>query len=160
MLNCSLKPLALVLLFSLMLALQACSDDAESPEQAIRAFIDNAADAGERRSADELAEFLHHGFVDEQGRNRGEIEKLLRLYFFRHKNIHLFTRIDEIEILAENQANVNLHVAMAGSAISDVTAIASLRAQIYRFELELVKQSDEWQLRQAAWAPASIGDLQ
>jgi hypothetical protein len=76
----------------------------------------------------------------------------------RHKNIHLFTRIDEIELLTENEAIVRLHVAMAGRVISDVDALSALRAQIYRFELQLARQGD-WLLRQAAWTPASIGDI-
>ena len=154
----SLRRFLVPVLLSMTLLLQACSDDPESPEQQIRALIDQAVESGESRSADELAELLHHSFVDQQGRNRGELEKLLRLYFFRHKNIHLFTRIDSIELLGDNQANVGMHVAMAGSVISDVTAIASLKARVYRFDLQLVKQS-EWQLRQASWAPANISDL-
>jgi len=53
---------------------------------------------------------------------------------------------------------VRLHVAMAGTVISDVNALSSLSARVYRFELQLVKQ-EEWLLRYASWAPASIGDL-
>ena len=34
-------------------------------------------------------------------------------------------------------------------------ALASLRARIYRFELQLLRE-DDWQLRHASWAPASI----
>ena len=146
----------ILLLLSVALLTQACSDDAETPAQEIRRFIDSAVAAGEQRSVDALNELVHASFVDQQGRNRGELALLLRGYFFRNKNIHLFTRIDSIDILDDRQANVILHVAMAGSTIADVDAIASLRARIYRFELQLVKQQ-EWRLRHANWAPASIG---
>jgi hypothetical protein len=81
---------------------------------------------------------------------------LLRAYFFRHKSLHLFVRTDSIEMLSANQASVSLHVAMAGTVISDVSALTSLSARIYRFELQLVKQGD-WLLRHASWEPASIG---
>ena len=151
--------LRIFLLLSLAILTQACSDDATTPEQEIERFIETAVEAGENRSVDGLTELVHTGFVDQQGRNRGQFELLLRGYFIRHKNIHLFTRIDNIEILGDNQASVHLHVAMAGSVIADIDALAALRARIYRFELQLVKQPD-WRLRQANWAPARIGDLE
>lgn len=146
------------LLLSIAILTQACRDSPETPQQEIQRFIDNAVAAGEQRSVDALVDLVHANFVDQQGRNRGELALLLRGYFFRNKNIHLFTRIDRIEILGDRQANVDLHVAMAGSAIADVDAITSLRARIYRFELQLVKLND-WQLLQANWSSASIGSF-
>ena len=142
------------LLTLILLLVQACSDE-DSADQ-IRHLIDSAVQAAEDRSPDGLSELLHSDFNDQQGNNRQQLAKLLRLYFFRHKNIHLFTRMDSIEMLSANQASVSLHVAMAGTVISDVNALSSLSARIYRFELQLVKQ-DDWLLRHASWKPASIG---
>ena len=139
----------------ILLLVQACSDDG-SPEDQIRLLIDNAVQAAEDRSVGSLGDLMHTDFIDQQGNNRQQLAKLLRLYFFRHKNIHLFTRMDSIEMLSANQASVSLHVAMAGTVISDVNALSSLSARIYRFELQLVKQ-DDWLLRHANWEPASIG---
>jgi hypothetical protein len=62
-------------------------------------------------------------------------------------------------LLGDKQALVRLHVAMAGSVISDIDAISSLRARLYRFELRLVRE-DEWLLQHASWQPASIVDLE
>jgi hypothetical protein len=142
--------LALILVLA-----QACSDDGSAEDQ-IRHLIGNAVQAAEDRSVDGLSELMHADFIDQQGNNRKQLSKLLRVYFFRHKNIHLFTRVDSIEMLSDNQASVSLHVAMAGTVISDVDALSSLSARIYRFELQLVKQ-DDWLLRHASWEPASIG---
>ncbi len=143
------------LLTLMLLLVQACSDDG-SPEDQIGSLIDSAVQAAEDRSLDDLSDLMHSDFIDQRGNNRQQLSKLLRLYFFRHKNIHLFTRIDSIEMLSANQASVSLHVAMAGTVISDVNALSSLSARIYRFELQLVKQGD-WLLRHATWEPASIG---
>ena len=148
--------LRVLLLLPALLLLSACSGDEESPEEQIRRFIDAGVEAAESRSVDGITELLHRDFIDEKGNNRVQAGKLLRLYFIRHKNIHLFTRIDEIEMLTENQASVSLYVAMAGTAIADVDALASLRARVYRFELQLLKQ-DEWRLRHAKWEPANLG---
>ena len=143
-----------VLLTLILLLAQACSDDGSAEDQ-IRHLIDNAVQAAEDHSVDGLGELMHTEFIDQQGNNRQQLGRLLRVYFFRHKNIHLFTRVDSIEILSDNQASVSLHVAMAGTVISDVDALSSLSARIYRFELQLVKQGD-WLLRHASWGPASL----
>jgi len=139
----------------LLLLAQACSDDG-SPEDQIRGLIDSAVQTAEDRSLDDLDDLLHDDFIDQHGNNRQQLARLLRAYFFRHKSLHLFARIDSIEMLSANQASVSLHVAMAGTVISDVSALTSLSARIYRFELQLVKQGD-WRLRHASWEPASIG---
>ena len=155
-----MKPVfGLVLLISAVLMLQACSDSADSPEEQIRQFIETAVEAGENRSVDGLTELVHPDYIDRNGYNRTQLGKMLRAYFFRHKNIHLFTRIDEIELLTDNEASVSLYVAMAGTVISDVTELAGLSARLYRFELQLQKR-DEWLLRHASWAPASVADLE
>ena len=142
------------LLTLVLLLVQACSDDG-SPEDQIRSLIDSAVQAAEDRSLDGLSDLMHADFIDQQGNNRQQLGKLLRLYFFRHKSIHLFTRIDSIEMLSANQASVSLHVATTGTVISDVNALSSLSARIYRFELQLIKQGD-WFLRHASWKPASL----
>jgi hypothetical protein len=59
-------------------------------------------------------------------------------------------------MLSANQASASLYVAMASTVISDVSALSSLNARIYRFELQLVKQ-DDWLLRYASREPANIG---
>lgn len=146
----------LILLLLVVGLTSACRDNPDSPEDQIRHFIEAGVQAAENRSVDDLSDLVHDNYIDQQGRNRKQIGLLLRGYFLRHKSIHLFTRIDSIEILAENQASVSLHVAMAGTVISDVNALSSLRARIYRFELQLIRQGD-WLLRHASWAPADIG---
>ena len=138
--------------------IQSCSDNSASPEAEIRAYIQSGVEAAESRSSDALAELMHDNYTDHKGYNKKQLVGLLRAYFFRHKNIHLLTKIDEIELLTEREATVRLHVAMAGSVIADVDALSALRARIYRFELQLIKQ-DEWMLMQADWGPANIGDF-
>ncbi len=151
--------LRLALSLTILILLQACTETGKSPENEIREFIKSSAEAAEDRSLDALSDLIHDNYLDQNGYNRQRIVGLLRAYFFRHQDIYLFTKIEEIDLLTENEAIVRLYVAMAGSVISDIDAIASLRAQIYQFELQLIKQGD-WLLHQASWRPASIIDLE
>lgn len=147
-----------LLLLSLALLVLSCSREDDSPEAQIRRFVAAGIEAAESRDSSALQDMLHIAYRDDRGYDRKQLAGLLRVYFLRHKNIHLFSKIDRIELINDSQARVNLHVAMAGSVIADVDALASLRAQIYRFELDLIRQP-EWQLQHARWAPASAADL-
>lgn len=141
------------------LLLQACSSGGDSAQDQIREYIETGIEAAEERSTADLGDMIYGNYLDQKGHNKQQLIGLLRAYFFRHKNIYLFSRIDDIELLGENHALVRLHVAMAGSVISDVAAVSALRARIYSFELRLIRDGD-WLLRHASWAPASIVDLE
>lgn len=141
-----------------VILMQACSDRRESPEAEIRSFIKSAVEAAENRSVNDINDLVHANYLDQKGYNRQRLGSLLRAYFFRHKELYLLTKIEEIDLHSENEAMVRLYVAMAGSVISNADALASLRAQIYQFELRLIKQ-DDWLLHHASWRPASIIDL-
>ena len=149
----------LTLILSFTLLLNACSNEELSREAKIELTIAAAIEAAEDRSASDMSALVDERYLDLKGLNKAQLIKLVRLYFFRHKNIYLFSKLGEIDFPAQNKALVTLHVAMAGSAISDITALSSLRASMHRFDLELIKD-DKWLLRSATWQPASIADLQ
>ena len=149
----------LLCLVSLLILVQACDDSPDSPEDEIRQFIEAGVEAAEDRSLDGLALLVDDNYLDAKAYNKKQLGSLLGVYFFRHRNIHLFTRINEIELLNENQASVRLQVAMAGSEITDISALSTLRAQIYSFELQLTRR-ETWLLQSATWSPASIADFE
>ncbi|MCP4078503.1 MAG: hypothetical protein GY744_20265 [Gammaproteobacteria bacterium] len=148
-----------VVLSCLSLFLLSCSDKQRSPEDEIRQYIATGIEAAENRSAGDVTDLVHQNYRGQRNLDRNQLEKLLRVYFFRHKNIFLFTKNLEIDLHSDSDASVSLHVAMAGSAISSVSMLSSLRARIYKFELELVKQ-DKWLLQSAKWYPAGLSDMQ
>jgi len=144
---------------SICLLLLACSDKPVTPEDEIRLYLEKVVTAAENRDHGDLTNLIDDAYLDQNGVDKSKISTLLRAYFFRHKNIYLFTKIRDINFPADNEAEVILHVAMAGSVISDASTLTSLRARMYRFELQLIKQ-DEWLLRSANWQPANMADLQ
>ena len=141
------------------LLLRACSDEAQSPEEEIRQFIDTGVEAAEARSVDGLEELIHADYRDQKGYSKNQLTNLMRGLFFRHKKVFLFTRIEEINLISEGEAIVNLKVAMAGSQITGLEALTNLRAQLYAFELHLLK-TDDWLLQHAKWRRASLADFE
>ena len=144
---------------SICFLLLACSDKPTTPEDEIRLYLKKGVEAAENHEHSDLTDLIDDGYLDQRGVDKSNISTLLRAYFFRHKNIYLFTKIRDISFPADNEAEVILHVAMAGSVISDASVLTSLRARMYRFELQLVKQ-DEWLLRSASWQLANMVDMQ
>ena len=122
-------------------------------------FIDAGVEATEARSADGLEELIHRNYLDQKGNNKKQATNLLRGLFFRHKKIFLLTRIDSIDFVSEREAVVKLKVAMAGSEISGLEALTSLRADVYAFELNLLKE-DDWQLQHSKWRRASVAEFE
>lgn len=148
----------LPLIFTILLLI-GCDDKTGSPEDEIRQFIQQGVEAAEARKAGDLKTMLNEDYRDQQGNDKARITSLMRALFFRHKNIHLFTKIDEIHFPTSENASVSLFVAMTGSVVTDVSMLSGLRAQIYRFELELIKNDDQWLLRNANWRRASARDI-
>lgn len=148
-----------IAVLSLALFLIACSGSKTTPEQEIEQFIEAGIEAAENRERGKLEDMIAEDYLDAKGLTRKQLSQLMRAYFFRHKNIHLFTKMQEISFPVAGEAVARFHVAMAGQVISDVTALSSLRAQVYEFELQLVKD-DEWKLKSAAWQVANLSALQ
>ena len=136
----------------------AYSDEKTSPEDEIRLYIKDVSAAAEERSHRDVADLIDESYADQRDLKKKQLIKMLRAYFFTHKNIHLFTQIESIVLQSERQAFVTLHVAMTGSIIKDISALNGLRAQVYRFELLLIKDK-RWLLKQAKWQQAGIKDL-
>lgn len=138
--------------------LYACSDNEMTGDELVRQYIDAGKLAAENRSHTELADLIYKNYRDSDGLNKQQLIAFVRGYFFRHKNIHLFIKIDEIFFETDNLAFITLHIAMAGNVITDANALTSLRANIYKFDLQLIKD-DEWLLKSASWQKAAMKDI-
>jgi hypothetical protein len=144
----------------LLLALTACSGQPESPETEIQAFVAKAQAAAEERNARELRALIAEDYIDARGNNHKAIENLIRLHVFRNQSVHVLTRIRTIEFPEPERALVIVMAALAGRPVASVDELAGLNANIYRFDLELIRRGkDDWQVRHAAWEPASLADF-
>jgi hypothetical protein len=86
-------------------------------------------------------------YADARGSDRGDIENILRAYFFRQNSISLLTRIEEIRVYGDSAAEIELTVGMAGQNDS----VLGFSADAYRFQLELERDGDDWLLISARW---------
>jgi hypothetical protein len=126
--------------------LAACAPPV-GPEEAVRQWVDAAQAAAEERDRSTLIDMISDSYVDARGNGRDDIDKILRLYFLRSQKIVLASKIDQLDLIDDSAASVLLTVGMAGSD----TGLFGFSADAYRFELELAKRADTWQLIGARW---------
>ncbi|MEN8168413.1 MAG: hypothetical protein ABFR65_13185 [Pseudomonadota bacterium] len=140
--------------------LGGCSRQAEvPPEDRIKALLDAAEVAVERRSLDASAKLISFNYTDEAGRDHKALKRLLMGYFLRHKSIHVLKQILEISLLNNSSARVVLYAGVAGNRPDRDDSLAQWRGDLIRLEAELILEDDDWRLLSASWRRASAGEL-
>jgi len=127
--------------------LAACGEPASEPEEELRAWVAAGVAATEDKKRREVMGMISPAYADARGQEKGDIEDVLRVYFLRQHSIALLPKIDEITIYDDTAARVDLTVGLAGTN----DGVLGFSADAYRFELELEKDGDEWQLISARW---------
>ena len=139
----------LALVCGVLLFVAACGRDPQSPEQSIRSWLEAGELAAEARDRGALMEMVSPAYSDPRGNERADIDKLLRFYFLRQQEILLTVRINDIVLHADTAASVTITVGMLGVRES----LSGLAANAYRFEFEIQREGDDWQLIAARWSP-------
>ena len=135
-----------------VLVLGACGGPASEPEEELRAWVADGMEAARNKERRELVGMISPSYADARGNERGDIENLLRVYFLRMSNIKLLSTIEEITVYDDTAAEIVMTIGMAGTH----EGVLGFSADAYQFELELEKDSDEWQLIAARWG--ELGD--
>ena len=147
-----MRRLVLSIAFTLLAACGGGS--ADSPEDEIRNWVAQGEAAAEAKDRGDLLDMISLDYADTRGNSHEDIGDMLRIYFFRQNSIALLTSIDDITMMGDTAAMVDLTVGMAGTNSGAI----GLNADAYKFEFELEKPDDEWILIGARWGELG-GDL-
>ncbi len=134
------------------LVLTGCSEPASAPEEELRAWVAAGMEAAKEKERRRLVGMISPSYADARGNERGDIENLLRVYFLRINNIQLLSTIEEITVYDDTAAKILMTIGMAGTH----DGVLGFSADAYRFEFELEKESEDWQLLAARWG--EVGD--
>jgi hypothetical protein len=130
-----------------IVALTACGGPEAGPEEQLRQWVSLGEVAAEAKERRELIGMISPAYTDARGNERSDIENILRAYFFRQNSITLLTKIEEVRLIADSAAEIELTVGMAGQN----DGVLGFSADAYRFELELTHEGDDWLLISARW---------
>ena len=136
----------------LLVCLGACGGSPGDPEAELRAWVSDSEAAAEDRDRRALVAKISANYADARGNDREALGNLFRVYMLRQQSISILTKIDDIVLHGDSAADLSLTVGMAGTN----NHALGLRADAYRFELELEKDNGEWMLIGARWA--ELGD--
>jgi hypothetical protein len=131
-------------------AIVAGCGDTDSPEAQIRSVIERIELAAEARDVSDVLEHVTLEYRDHHGNDRDEVARAMRGYFIANQSIHLLTRVEELSFPAEDEARATVLVGMVGR---DAAAANSwdLAADLYRFEVAIVRDEGEWKINWARW---------
>ena len=134
------------------LLVASCSQAPESPVEArVRAMIDAAEEFAEAGDIKGFSELLSDDYKDDRGNTKQSLSMLLNYYLSAHRSVHLLTRTPRIELPDSSSAQMIVFVAMAGSPISGVEQLGSLRADLYHFYVDAKEEDGEWRIRSSRW---------
>jgi hypothetical protein len=137
----------LMLLALMASGLLACGAPPTPPEEALRAWVADGQRLVEAQDRSGLMDMISEDYADSRGNDRVAIGNLFRLYFLRAHGIALLTSIEGIRVFDDSAAEIDLKVGMA--ATHDGTL--GFSADAYNFELELVRDGDDWLLISGRW---------
>jgi hypothetical protein len=137
-------PIHRALLFISFALLAACGDSG-SPEQQVRAVIEQMEQAAENRDVGELASHLSEEYRDANGMDAEDAARYARGYFIANQSIHLLTRVEELTFPTEGEARAQVLVGMLGrdAGASDQWDLA---AEVHTFKIALRREEEEWRI--------------
>jgi len=122
----------------------------ETPEARVRAVVAAGERAAEERDPGDLMELVAPEFKDAEGRDRTELEQLLRGYFVTHQSVQLLTRVEEVEFPYRDYARVRLTVGTLGRETAAATTF-DVAADVNVVLLEFKLEDDAWRVVRAEW---------
>ena len=137
---------------SCLVALWGCGELPAGPEESVRAWVSTGHHRIEDKDRRGLMDLVSPAYTDARGNEVGDIENLFRFYFLRANGITLLPKIDEVRVFGDSAAEVELTVGMAASN----SGVLGFSADAYHFELELVREGDDWLLISGRWG--ELGD--
>lgn len=141
-------------------ALAACSGEPDSPEAAVRATLAAVEVAATERDVDGVKAQISDAYKDARHNDKKALVQLAALHLLRNQAVYTFSRIQAIELEPPGSAQVQALVALAGRPIPDAAALATVRADLYRFDVTLREEEPgTWRVVSATWQPAQLSDF-
>lgn len=145
---------------ALIAVIVGCRGEPDTPEAQIRALVAQAQSAAEKKDIATLRGMISERYADAMENDKRALTAIVAYHLMRNRSIYLFAQVGRIDLPGGARAEAVVYLAMAARPIPSVAALGGLRADLYRFDLDLAEESPrDWKLRSAQWRPAELGDL-
>lgn len=144
--------------FVAVMMLQGCSDSV-TPEQEIRAWMDELETAAESMTIAPIREAVAKGFIDNHGNNREAIINITRGVLLARRPLHIFRREVSLFIADPMTAELTTIVVGAKTPVDDIDGARDAGVDFAWLKLVLTKTDDDWKVASASWRAATADDL-
>ena len=151
-------PLAWILFA--VFALAGCAGAPDDPERQIRDLVATLEQSAEARETGPFRDALVETYADNRHRNRAAALQSLRAYLHYYGNLHLFSVVRSIDVdAAGERAEAVVFVALTAIPVESVGQLVSVKADAFRFDVQLVHDDDRWQVAASAWRRVGSDDF-
>jgi hypothetical protein len=140
-----------------LLAVAGCS--VSTPEDEVRAVMEQVVDAAESQDVAALMEHVSDGYADGGGRDKAGLRGLVAFYLRQHGAVHVLYREQEVALSSPDAARARAAVALAGQPIGSGIDLTKMQADLYRVRMELSRTGGDWRITSAEWEPAGLADF-
>ena len=149
-----------IITISLFLILIGCSSEPElTKDQLLKQSIERLEQRFEARKLGEIVEYVSQNYQDDYGRKYDDVKRVIQLQLMRHKTVHIFSVIKDIQWADDSNATVQITAAMAGKPITDLSLLPTLRADMLNFTVDFVLENEVYKVQSASWTWANPADF-
>ena len=149
-----------IITISLFLILIGCSSEPElTKDQLLKQSIERLEQRFEARKLGEIVEYVSKDYQDDSGRKYDDVKRVIQLQLMRHKTVHIFSVIKDIQWADDSNATVQITAAMAGKPITDLSLLPTLRADMLNFTVDFVLEDEVYKIQSASWTWATPTDF-
>jgi hypothetical protein len=141
---------------ALALAICAGCGGEDDETAALRQLIDDAEAAAEDRQTGYFRSLLAESYSDARGNDHERMIEIVRGYFLMHPSLEIVTRIETIEIVGSDVAEISLLAGVVGQRVGGAL-LGGLDGRLYDLDLELIRRGGDWQVIGASWERALDG---
>jgi hypothetical protein len=128
----------------------ACGDP-PSPEDQIRARINEAVGKAFDRDVVTLRSYMSETYLDDRYQNKEGMGRILAFYLKQPGHLFFLSRIKTIEIAEPGKGNVVMLLAFANKPIPGPEKLVEMSADVFRIDLGMLEEEGDWRVARAAW---------
>ena len=140
-----------------LLAVLSCSGP--TPEEQIRALMEEAQAAAKERDLDALMATVSDAYADADGRNKLGLRSFIAFYFRQHGTIYVLYQERELVLQGADSARLRANVGLAGQPFGSGVDLTRIQADLLAISVTLRREDGEWKVASADWKRASISDF-
>ncbi len=133
-----------------LITLISCSSEQQlTKDQLLYQSITELENRFEERKLGRIVEYVSENYSDQSGRKIRDIKRAIQMQLMRHKSLHVFSVIKDIEWTGDELAKVEIAAAMGGAPMEDASILPKVRADMIKFTVEFVLEGEVYKVKSA-----------